>query len=64
MDDPVIKFFPDYLPDKVSDNLAALKIRHLLSMSVGHGKDSVLILEASPAGVPWEKNIFEPARGI
>ncbi|HEY8780321.1 MAG TPA: serine hydrolase [Mucilaginibacter sp.] len=58
VDDPVIKFFPDYLPDKVSDNLAALKIRHLLSMSVGHGKDSVLILEASPAGVPWEKTFL------
>jgi CubicO group peptidase (beta-lactamase class C family) len=58
VDDPVIKFFPEYLPGEVSDNLAALKIRHLLSMSVGHGKDSILILEASPAGVPWEKTFL------
>ncbi len=58
VDDPIIKFFPEYLPDQVSENLAALKIRHLLSMSVGHGKDSILILEASPAGVPWEKTFL------
>lgn len=58
VDDPIIKFFPDYLPAEVSDNLAALKVRHLLSMSVGHGKDSILILEASPAGVPWEKTFL------
>jgi len=58
VDDPIIKFFPDYLPAVVSDNLAALKIRHLLSMSVGHGKDSILLLEASPAGVPWEKTFL------
>jgi CubicO group peptidase (beta-lactamase class C family) len=66
VDDPVIKFFPDLLPGEISDNLAALKIRHLLSMSVGHAKDSILLLEASPAGVPWEKTflslpvVFEP----
>ncbi len=58
VDDPIIKFFPDYLPAEVSENLAALKVRHLLSMSVGHGKDSILLLEASPAGVPWEKTFL------
>ena len=58
VDDPVIKFFPEYLPAQVSDNLAALKIRHLLSMSVGHGKDSILLLEASAPGVPWEKTFL------
>jgi CubicO group peptidase (beta-lactamase class C family) len=58
VDDPVIKFFPELLPDPVSDNLAALKIRHLLSMSVGHGKDWILLLEASAPGVPWEKTFL------
>jgi CubicO group peptidase (beta-lactamase class C family) len=58
VDDPVIKFFPDILPDQISDNLAALKIKHLLSMSVGHAKDSILILEASAPGVPWEKTFL------
>ena len=66
VDDPIIKFFPEYLPAAVSDNLAALKIRHLLSMTVGHSKDSILILEASAPGIPWEKTflslpvVFQP----
>lgn len=66
VDDPVIKFFPDMLPAEISDHLAALKIKHLLSMSVGHDKDSIRILEASAPGVPWEKTflslpvVFEP----
>jgi CubicO group peptidase (beta-lactamase class C family) len=58
VDDPIVKFFPEYLPTQISDNLAALKIRHLLSMSVGHGKDSILLLEASAPGVPWEKTFL------
>lgn len=58
VDDPVIRFFPDMLPENVSENLAALKVRHLLSMSVGHEKDSILILEASAPGVPWEKTFL------
>jgi len=58
VDDAVIKFFPDMLPDEISENLAALKVRHLLSMSVGHAKDSILILEASAPGVPWEKTFL------
>lgn len=58
VDDPVIKFFPDMLPNEISENLAALKVRHLLSMSVGHAKDSILILEASAPGVPWEKTFL------
>jgi CubicO group peptidase (beta-lactamase class C family) len=58
VDDQVIKFFPDVVPNEVSDNLAALKVKHLLSMSVGHAKDSILILEASPEGVTWEKTFL------
>lgn len=66
VDDPVIKFFPDLLPDEISDNLANLKVKNLLSMSVGHAKDSILTLEASLEGIPWEKTFlsipvdFEP----
>ena len=58
VDDPIIKFFPEYIPAQVSDNLANLKIRHLLSMSVGHAKDAIMILEASAPGVPWEKTFL------
>ena len=49
--DQVIKFYPSLLPKQVSENLAALQVRHLLSMSVGHAKDSILLLEASHLGL-------------
>jgi CubicO group peptidase (beta-lactamase class C family) len=42
--DPVVHFFPDKLPSKVSDNLAALRVRDLLTMSVGHATDSTPFL--------------------
>jgi CubicO group peptidase (beta-lactamase class C family) len=40
VDDSVISFFPADLPPAVSPNLTALKIKHLLTMSVGHTEDS------------------------
>jgi CubicO group peptidase (beta-lactamase class C family) len=40
VDDPVLKFFPEDAPRKISKNLAAMKVRHLLSMSTGHDEDS------------------------
>lgn len=36
IDDKVIAFFPDELPAEVSDNLAAMTIRDLLTMRAGH----------------------------
>ena len=53
VEDPVIKFFPENLPDSISDNLSTLKIKHLLSMSVGHSQDAIRILEASPKDQSW-----------
>jgi len=44
VDDAVTCFFPDKLPATVSENLAALKVKHLLTMSVGHAKDSTPII--------------------
>ena len=42
LDDQVISFFDaDELPETVSDNLAAMKVRHLLTMTTGHSKDTV-----------------------
>lgn len=35
VEDQVISFFPDKVPEVVSENLASMKIKHLLSMSVG-----------------------------
>jgi len=40
VDDPVLSFFPEDAPPKVSANLAAMRVRHLLSMSTGHAEDT------------------------
>jgi CubicO group peptidase (beta-lactamase class C family) len=40
VDDPVLSFFPAEAPRKPSDNLAAMRVRHLLSMSAGHDHDT------------------------
>lgn len=39
LDDPVISFFPERLPERVSDKLSAMTIHHLLSMTAGHKGD-------------------------
>lgn len=36
LDDPVLKFFPTEAPAEPSDNLKAMKVRDLLTMSCGH----------------------------
>lgn len=42
LDDQVISFFgTDELPAEVSDNLAAMQVRHLLTMTTGHSEDTV-----------------------
>lgn len=41
VDDFVISYFPEDLPSEVNDNLAAMRIRHLLTMSTGHAEDTL-----------------------
>lgn len=66
VEDPVIDYFKDVLPDNISDHLKKLKIKHLLMMGVGMAKDSILLIEKSPDGIPWSKTFlslpieFEP----
>lgn len=36
LSDKVISFFPKELPEKISENLAEMEVRHLLTMSCGH----------------------------
>jgi CubicO group peptidase (beta-lactamase class C family) len=36
VDDPVLSFFPGDAPTGVSDHLAAMRVRHLLTMTTGH----------------------------
>ena len=47
VDDKVVSFFPDRLPEKVSENLAAMRIRDLLTMSSGHEKEPTQTCVAS-----------------
>lgn len=42
LDDPVVSFFPDNAPINHSDNLLAMRVRHLLSMNTGHQNDTTL----------------------
>ncbi|MBI3875212.1 MAG: serine hydrolase [Verrucomicrobia bacterium] len=39
VDDRVVSFFPKELPEQVSENLAALRVKDLLTMSVGNEKE-------------------------
>ena len=45
IEDKVISFFPEDLPEEVSDNLAAMTVRDLLTMTCGH--------ETDPTGLAW-----------
>ncbi len=58
VDDKVVSFFPDKLPAEVSQNLADMRIRHLLSMSTGHARDTTGQLRESADG-DWVKAFLE-----
>jgi CubicO group peptidase (beta-lactamase class C family) len=40
-DDFVTSFFPDDLPETISEHLAAMRVRHVLSMATGHKVDTL-----------------------
>ena len=48
LDDKLVDFFPEELPDTVSDNLKAVTVRDLLTMNCGH--------ETDPTGLVWNMN--------
>lgn len=54
--DQVISFFPDDLPNEISDNLKELKIKDLLSMSVGHDTDPTVAIRNEKAS--WEQQFL------
>lgn len=57
VDDKVISLFPDKLPGKVSENLHALRVRDLLTMTVGHSQDSMETVLRSPDG-DWVRSVL------
>lgn len=56
LDDKVIKFFPEFLPDTVNENLAALTIKDLLTMSVGQDPDPSTVV---PGDTNWIKRFLK-----
>jgi CubicO group peptidase (beta-lactamase class C family) len=56
--DKVTDFFPDQLPPSVSENLAALQVRHLLSMSAGHKTDSVSAIVGNVSQPDWVRTFL------
>lgn len=39
LDEKIVDIFPEYLPEKVSENLADMEVRDLLTMTCGHATD-------------------------
>src|SRR5438309_10018930 len=54
LDAPVLSFFSSDAPAKVSENLATMRVRHLLTMSTGHDKDATGPTTSAPDG-NWVK---------
>ena len=44
VEDQVISYFPEYLPEEISDNLAAMRVKDLLTMTTGHDEDTLPLL--------------------
>lgn len=57
VDDPVISFFPDDVPADISPTLAAMRVRHLLSMATGHHEDTTARLAEREDG-NWVKGFL------
>lgn len=51
LDDKLVDFFPEDLPAEVSDNLAAITVRDLLTMNCGHQKE--VSFDRSDPSINW-----------
>ena len=49
LEDPVLKFFPDLAPAEPSENLKAMTVRDLLTMSCGHDTEPKFAVETGPS---------------
>ncbi len=58
LDDSVLSFFPEEAPAQASEYLAAMRVRHLLSMTTGHTIDTWAFLVDRPDG-NWIKGFLE-----
>ncbi len=58
LDDFVLSFFPDEAPAQPNEHLAAMRVRHLLSMSTGQADDTMPAMGGRADG-NWTKGFFE-----
>lgn len=58
INDSVVSFFPEDTPEVIDKNLASMQIKHLLTMSTGHAKDTVEYLLNDREG-NWVKAFLE-----
>jgi CubicO group peptidase (beta-lactamase class C family) len=58
VDDSVVSLLPDDAPAEVGANLAAMKVRHLLTMTTGHSTDALSDLGRSESS-HWAKTVLE-----
>lgn len=57
VDDPVLKFFPKETPATIGENLAAMQVKHLLTMNTGHEGGTMEAMQANQAG-EWIKTFL------
>ena len=57
LDDRIVDLFPESLPEQVSDTLAKVTIRHLLTMNSGHGTDPTYAVRSGDGD--WVKGFME-----
>jgi CubicO group peptidase (beta-lactamase class C family) len=57
INDKVLSFFPEEKPQTVNDGLASMTVRDLLTMSSGHGSDTLFQLFATKSG-SWVKTFL------
>ena len=58
LDDKVVSFFPNDLPEMVGARLADLRVRHLLMMGTGHPGDSLFGPGFTVAAKNWVKSVL------
>ena len=57
LDDRIVDLFPESLPDRVSDTLERITIRHLLTMNSGHGTDPTYVVRSGDGD--WVRGFME-----
>ncbi|WP_341227056.1 serine hydrolase [uncultured Arcticibacterium sp.] len=59
VEDAVISFFPEELPETVDENLQNMKIKHLLTMNSGHESGTLGNMRAKEKEQTWVKSFLE-----